>query len=187
MRVKILVIDLDKVPENWELDKWMKYMEMMKLPLKNLDGFKVVEINVSLWNYIRHLFGFNLKFNSKEHISLTKLAKRYLFNTPKHIAEAFNESRNESREGLIKDSFVVSGEDCGNIEDLEFKGKRYFAHKKMIEMMLEKLRLNNSKMSDVKVLWCIPGSCSPTNTVDASCSQVDGYEVHFLYKKNDAV
>lgn len=98
--------------------------------------------------------------------------------TIQHIAEAFKVT--SDRDTLEKRSFIMNGEECCDIQNIDINGKIYFAHKKMVDKLLEITK----NIRDIELLWCIPGSCSPINdTNNRSCSAVNGYEVHFLYKK----
>ena len=47
------MIDLSKIPDGWEIDKFMLYMDAMKIPLKDFDGFKEIELDVSIWKWLK--------------------------------------------------------------------------------------------------------------------------------------
>jgi hypothetical protein len=96
-----------------------------------------------------------------------------------HISEAFRESKRDTEE-LTREKFIVEGPDCNSLEQINLNGKIYAAHGKMIETLIERI----GDLNRIKLLWCLPGSCSPVGESKdfTSFSAIDGYEVHFLYK-----
>ncbi len=62
MKLKYLLIDLSKIPDGWEIDKFIKYMNTMKIPFKDLNGFNEIELNVSFWKWCKFTF-FNTGIN----------------------------------------------------------------------------------------------------------------------------
>jgi hypothetical protein len=58
MRLKYLMIDLSKLPNNREVDKFVKYAKLMNLPLKDFDGFHEIELDVTIWRWLKFkIFG----------------------------------------------------------------------------------------------------------------------------------
>lgn len=98
--------------------------------------------------------------------------------TISHIMEAFKIT--SDRNTLESGSFIMNGAECCDTQNIDIDGKIYFAHKIMVDKLLEKTK----NIRDIELLWCIPGSCSPIDDQNNSpSSAVDGYEVHFLYRK----